>query len=208
MAEETSEPRKQTATTDADPNAGKFYHTEESVDQYITLAEGYDGAELIAELRKHLPEGSLVLELGMGAGKDLDILLKTYKATGSDLSAVFVERYRKIQPNADLLVLDAVSLTTTRTFDAIYSNKVLHHLTDEGLVQSVQRQTQVLNDVGIVCHSFWNGEGDSAEGGLLHNYHTVNEIEEVFTNSFHILHLGTYKEMEPDDSILLIGRKK
>lgn len=208
MTEETTRPSKQKAMADTDPYAGKFYHTAKSVDQYITLAEGFDGAELVAQLRKHLPDGSAVLELGMGGGKDLDILLKNYKATGSDLSPIFVERYRKKHPDVALLVLDAVSITTTHTFDAIYSNKVLHHLTNEELVQSVQRQTEILNDQGILCHSFWNGEGDTAEGGLLHNYYSVNEIEEVFTRSFHLLHLETYKEMERDDSILLIGRKK
>lgn len=40
---------------------------------YIRMAEGYDGAGLIAVLRKYLPAGSTLLELGMGPGKDLDL---------------------------------------------------------------------------------------------------------------------------------------
>ncbi len=92
------------------------------------MADGYDGAELIALLRRYLPEGSSVLELGMGPGKDLDLFRQSYRVTGSDISRVFLDRYRKDHPEADLLLLDATSMDTDRTFDCIYSNKVLHHL--------------------------------------------------------------------------------
>lgn len=40
------------------------------------MAEGYDGEELIKILKEYLPEKSTLLELGMGPGKDLDILKK------------------------------------------------------------------------------------------------------------------------------------
>ena len=42
------------------------------------MAEGYDGSELIDELRNYLKDEASVLELGMGPGKDLDILNKYY----------------------------------------------------------------------------------------------------------------------------------
>ena len=50
-----------------------FFDTENGVDEYIKMAEGYDGTELIKILQELLPEKSTVLELGMGPGKDLDI---------------------------------------------------------------------------------------------------------------------------------------
>ena len=37
-------------------------------------------------------KGSTLLELGMGPGKDLDLLKKTYSVTGSDSSKIFVYR--------------------------------------------------------------------------------------------------------------------
>ena len=46
---------------------------------------------------------------------------------------MFVDKYKKENPEADLLKLDAVTLTTNKMFDCIYSNKVLHHLTREDL---------------------------------------------------------------------------
>ena len=68
----------------------RYFDSEENVDAYIAMAEGYDGAELIALLRRYLPEGSSVLELGMGPGKDLDLLRPSYRVTGSDTSRAFL----------------------------------------------------------------------------------------------------------------------
>ena len=45
-----------------------FYDDDKNVEQYIQMAEGYDGKLLIDILLKHLPSKSSVLELGMGPG--------------------------------------------------------------------------------------------------------------------------------------------
>ena len=97
-----------------------FYDDEENVEAYVQMAEGYDGRELVDVLKKHLPLGSTVLELGMGPGKDLALLGEAYAATGSDSSEVFLRRYRQEHADADLLLLDAVTLATARRFDAIF----------------------------------------------------------------------------------------
>ena len=109
-----------------------FFDTENGVEQYLKMAEGYDGAELIKILQKYLRANSTVLELGMGPGKDLDILKKFYSVAGSDNSQVFLDKYRKKHQDADISLLDAVTIQTDRKFDCIYSNKVLHPLTKRG----------------------------------------------------------------------------
>ena len=108
-----------------------YYKDKENVKKYIEMAKGYDGKYLIEILNKYLSEGSSVLELGMGPGKDLNILSKYYDVTGSDYSKLFLDLYREKYRNmkVDLLVLDARTLDTSKTFDCIYSNKVLYHLT-------------------------------------------------------------------------------
>jgi len=63
-----------------------FFDTEKGVDEYLKMAEGYDGTKLIKILQEFVPEKSTVLELGMDPGKDLDILSKTFTVTGSDYS--------------------------------------------------------------------------------------------------------------------------
>jgi len=84
-----------------------FFDTEKGVQEYIKMAEGYDGVELIRILQKYLPANSTVLELGMGPGKDMDILKKLYIVTGSVNSQIFLDKYKKNNPDADLLLLDA-----------------------------------------------------------------------------------------------------
>ena len=81
----------------------------------------------------------------MGSGKDLDILNKTFKVTGTDLSNVFVEKYKKKYKDADVFVLDAITLKTERKFDCIYSNKTLQHLKKSEFEQSLKKQKELLN---------------------------------------------------------------
>ncbi len=83
-----------------------FYDDDKNVETYVQMAEGYDGRELVDVLKKHLPPGSTVLELGMGPGKDLALLAEAFTATGSERSEVFLRRYRRDHPDADVLLLD------------------------------------------------------------------------------------------------------
>lgn len=135
-----------------------YFDGKKNVEEYIRMAKGYDGRELLTVLRKYLDEGASVLELGMVPGKDLEILGKHYQVCGSDSSTIFVDRYRQANTNADLLVLDAVTIDTDRKFNCIYSYKVLIHLSRDELRQSFSRQAQVLTSGGILLHSFWYGE--------------------------------------------------
>ncbi len=185
-----------------------FFDTEKGVEQYIKMAEGYDGAELIKILQKYLPENSTILELGMGPGKDTDILKNSYAVTGSDNSQIFLDKYKKNNPDADLLFLDATTLQTQQKFDCIYSNKVLHHLTREDLIKSLQRQKETLNPNGIMLHSFWKGSKTENIEGLIFTYYEMDDLKKMTESDFEILATETYTEMEKDDSIYVILRNK
>ena len=185
-----------------------FFDTEKGVEEYIKISEGYDGTELIKILQEYLPAKSTVLELGMGPGKDLDILSKNFTVTGSDNSQAFLDRYKKKNPESDLLKLDAVTLDTDRTFDCIYSNKVLHHLHKEDLKKSIQRQTEIVKPNGIIFHSFWKGNKDENYEGLLFTRYQIDELKEIIGDSFDILTMNVYTEMEQQDSIYIVLKKK
>ena len=185
-----------------------FYDEEKTAREYIAMAEGYDGSDLIAALSQHLPEGASVLEIGMGPGTDLDILRKTYRATGSDSSRFFIDLYRQKQPDADLMELDAVTLKTELKFDCIYSNKVLHHLDEDNLRHSLERQHYLLNDNGYMMHSFWKGSGQETMHGLDFFYRSEDQLRSSFDQDFNIVSLVSYAELEPDDSIYVLARKK
>lgn len=183
-----------------------FYENTKNVDDYIQMAEGYDGKEIIQKLDDFLSEKATVLELGMGPGVDLELLAKRYTATGSDLSQEFLNRYLKKAPNADLLLLDAIHLNTERTFDCIYSNKVLHHLTLTELEKSLLHQTLRLNDGGLICHSFWKGTEEMEIKGMYFKYHEQETLIDVFEMNYEVLLCEVYTELEENDSILVIAK--
>lgn len=185
-----------------------YYQTKESVEEYIRLAKDVDGRLLIEKLREILPSDSALLEIGSGPGSDWKILSESYSVTGSDYSTEFLEHLTAHYPEGQFLELDAITLKTRKQFDGIYSNKVMHHLQDNELVDSVQRQHAILNSNGIICHSFWAGEGSEIFKGLFVNYHTKATLIQVFQPFFEVLVLEAYKEFEAGDSLLFIGKKK
>ena len=72
-----------------------YFDDEKNVQDYLKMAEGYDGADLIDVLREYLPKNATVLELGMGPGKDLNILSHRYEVTGSDNSQLLLTSSKK-----------------------------------------------------------------------------------------------------------------
>ncbi|MCY4076068.1 MAG: methyltransferase domain-containing protein [Acidobacteria bacterium] len=183
-----------------------FFDSEENVDAYVRMAEGFDGRELVAVLERHLPPGSSVLEIGMGPGKDLHWLGRRFRPTGSDNSSIFVDRARAADPSADVLALDAVTLETDRRFDAIYSNKVLHHLTPDELARSLRAQRRLLREGGLALHALWRGDRLEVHQGERFQYYTAQTFAERMGESFEIVETGTYAEMDDDDSLYVVLR--
>ena len=185
----------------------KYYHSKESVDEYISLSQGINGSNLILQLKDILPAGAKVLEIGSGPGSDYELLRETYDVVGSDLSEEFLTRLRQRFPDGEFAQLDASTLEVERTFDGIYANKVLHHLTDEELASSMQRQAELLAPGGIICLSFWKGEGSEVFKGMFVNYHSEEGIRSFLDGLFEVIILEEYEEFEAGDSLLLIARR-
>lgn len=186
-----------------------YYFKKENIEEYIKSAEGFNGQLLIDSLMTYTAKGSKLLELGMGPGTDLMLLEENFKTTGSDYSHLFLDKYQEEYPNhtSELLLLDAETLITDQTFDVIYSNKVLYHLSKKALKTSFERQLDLLNDDGLVIHSLWLGEGSEAYEELLFTYYNETSIKEVIPMGFEILETSRYTEMEADDSFYIIMRK-
>lgn len=185
-----------------------YYDDDQNVEQYIQMAEGYDGRLLVTVLRQQLSPGASVLEIGMGPGKDLLLLGEHYRVTGSDQSRVFLDRFRAQHPEADLLHLDAATLATERQFDAIYSNKVLYHLTRDALIASFERQKSVLKPGGIALHAFWHGEGEDKMHGLHFAYYTEATLRALVEAHFEVIAMQRYTEMETDDSLYVVFKNR
>jgi SAM-dependent methyltransferase len=185
-----------------------YYDNEQNVSSYIEFTPAHDGAELVEALRAELPQQSSVLELGMGPGKDFKLLSEYFRATGSDRSNVFLNRFRKLDPSADLLYLDARTLDTDRRFDAIFSNKALIHMSSAELSQSFGRQHDVLTPGGVVLHSFWYGEGQNEFSGLTLVYHNETDLAALLEPDFDVIGLERHAKMADGDSIYVIARKR
>lgn len=183
-----------------------YYNSRQNVLNYIKMAEPYNGKVLVDQVNKNLPAGSTILELGMGPGKDMMMLEENYLVTGSERSEIFLELYRNKHPDADLLLIDASSIEIDRTFDCIYSNKVLHHLKEEELHESLSQQIKILNTGGMVIHSFWEGNREEVLSGLTFRYYQPAQLDEVFSRYFHIQDIEVYSEIYPDDSIWIMGK--
>ena len=135
------------------------------------MAKGFDGRELIKILKQYVPAKSSVLELGMGPGVDLAILAESFEVTGSDNAEIFLGKCHATHPEASLIHLDINAIQIDATFDAIYSNKVLHHLSEDELRSSLIQQSKILKQGGILLHSFWRGEGVEEIQGMRFTYY-------------------------------------
>lgn len=185
-----------------------YYDNKDNVAAYIRMADGYDGKLLIAALGRYLPPGSRVLELGMGPGKDLLMLNEHYQVVGSDASAIFVERFRKLHPKLEVRQLDPVSIDTDGRYDAIFSNKVLPHLSRDELRASFKRQAQVLESNGLALHSFWYGDDVAEHQGLRFVYYREDTLRGLYEPDFEIVESKQYSEMEKDDSFYVVLRRR
>jgi trans-aconitate methyltransferase len=181
-----------------------YYDDEKNARDYIEMADGYDGRELIEVLKQYLPGGASLLELGMGPGVDLELLRQSFEVTGSDNAQTFLDIYRQKNPDADLLLLDAITIETDHKFDCIYSNKVLHHLSADELKDSFTREEEILNPGGILFHSFWYGEHEEFMHGLRFRYYTEDLLLAMVEPHFEVLEITRYCEMEAEDSLYLV----
>lgn len=181
-----------------------YFDKAENVLDYIELCDGFDGRDLIEQLRRHLPNSARLLELGSGPGNDLAILKETYQVTGSDLSPHFLAHLQTRFPDLPLLTLDAIHLETNETYDGLYSNKVLHGLNDEELRLSFQHQSNRLKPGGVALHSFWLGDQIETTGEDVCYYRQPSSLEPLLPTSLTPIEEGYYSEMSDRDSFWII----
>lgn len=185
-----------------------FFDNKKNVQEYIDMVEEYDGTEIIETLRTYLPKNSTVLELGMGPGKDLDLLSKYYNVTGSDSSQIFIDRYKKNHPKATVIKIDATDIKINQKYDCIFSNKVLIHLTKDECQKSFHQQKEILNSKGILFHTFWHGDKIEKHHDLLFTYYSEDELKKMVEKNYTILKMDRYTEFKENDSILMILQLK
>lgn len=165
---------------------------------------------LVNKLNEYLLDHSTILELGSGEGTDLLKLSRNYQVTGSDISPVFVEKFKEKHPEIDMKILDARIMNIEDKYDCIYSNKVLSHLTEEELVYSLTKQEEHLKDDGIIFMTLTYGayREEEIEDGLVLAYYNETKIGNLVPETLRIEIMETYYDKEKDDSLLVILKKR
>lgn len=187
-----------------------FYFKKDNVKNYQSMMENYDNKEVLGMIKKRLPVQSSLLELGSGTGADLVQLAKDYQVIGSDFSPLFVEAFKTKHPEIEMIHLDARTLKITETFDCIYSNKVLYHLSKNDFKKSISKQAELLNEEGIIFMTLWYGEYREErmpEEELIFSYYTEVDIEHIIPESLEIKVMERYTEEAEDDSLVVILKK-
>jgi cyclopropane fatty-acyl-phospholipid synthase-like methyltransferase len=172
------------------------------------MCKDYDGSNIYESLQKHLKDGKTLLELGTGPGFDIPFLNTRYLVTGSDFSEEFLIRCKRKFSGINFLKIDVKHIDIKEKFDCIYSNKVLHHLTEAELSLSLLEQAEVLSPDGMIAHSFWMGEEDQMMEGLLFTYYRIERLLEIISKHFKVLSTMSYQEFEEGDSLFVVARLK
>lgn len=186
-----------------------FYYEKENAEAYAAMCEGYDASAQLKLLYQYLPEGSAVLELGSGPGNDFELLREKYDVTGSDYSPAFIEMLQMRFPENEIVQLDAITIETDRAFDAVYSNKVLHHLSNEDLKASFARQAEILSPKGFVFHLVWKTlEAPKEDMGVEFHMRNIEQIKEAMGDVFEIVEVEEFCEFDDGDSLAILAQKK
>jgi cyclopropane fatty-acyl-phospholipid synthase-like methyltransferase len=171
------------------------------------MLKEYDNSVFINLVRKYIDKEDHVLELGSGAGIDLDTLAKDYHVTGSDNSKEFKRLYERVGDQNEFIEIDAKHFTTTETYDVIFSNKVLIHFTKAEIKTSLKSQFKALKPNGIVFHSFWRGNATENFNGLDFHYYDSDVLTELFDEMFEVMSVDYYSEEKGNDSIFIVAKK-
>lgn len=175
--------------------------------EYRNTATGDSNKELIDILENLLPQNSTLLVLGIGSGRDITILSEKYKVTGSDFSKLLLAFFGKSNPNVELLNLDPVELSTDKKFDCVFSNKVLNQMDEEDFSKSLSNQYKLINENGLLVHSFWSGEKEENHHGLKWVYYTEEKLKDLIPEEFKIIDIKTYRQNLNYDSLCLVLKK-
>lgn len=112
--------------------------------------------------RAGVTPGSRVLDLGTGTGvAAASVVERGATVVGVDFSEMMISEARRLMPETEFRVASAESLPfEDRSFDAVVSNAVLHHLAEPG--RSLDETHRVLEPQGRIACTIW-AEPESLE---------------------------------------------
>ncbi len=152
---------------------------------------GGDPKQRVMFLKRFLPIGRSVLEIGSGGGNEaLELQKAGYKVTASEFVEGFLKEIKA--KRLQTIYFDA-KLDTIPPVDAIYANAVFVHFSPQEIANFLERAKPVLQNEKVLFFSIIKGEGyerGARKRGFERDfyYYTLNSIAPILSeNSFTIL---------------------
>ncbi len=181
-----------------------YFNKIENVEKYRLSMHAYDNRFIINTVTKIAKPGGTLLELGMGTGLDLIALSNYYEVLGSDASNLFIDAFKK-QSSIPVINLNAIYFNLAKTFDVIYSNKLLSYLNDKEVKQSLVAQAKHLNANGKLIATLWLGEDQSETyDELTCYYYSLKALKKLLPKDLLLEEVITYSELDKNDSIIIV----
>jgi len=138
-----------------------FYDRSDVVASYVA-ADTLQGAETFL-FEKYIQQGSVILDLGVGAGRTTPFLAKYAKRyVGLDYASAMVDACRSRFPDLEFHCGDAADLSMfeTASFDVVvFSYNGMGHLSHEGRAQCLAHIHRILKPSGYFIFSLHNARG-------------------------------------------------
>ena len=133
-----------------------------SAEEYAKSQQSKVPKQEIAHFFELLRPGTKVLDAGCGSGRDTRIIKdKGFEVKGSDLSEGLLAVAKRTNPDIEFLTADIRKIPADDTsFDAIWSNAVLHHLQKGQMHDAIAEFNRLLVPGGILCVRTKQGEGN------------------------------------------------
>jgi len=166
------------------------------VERFENSTKGTSVENGLRRFASMLPENAppqRVLDAGCAFGKDTaNMAALGLEAVGIDLSAKFIERARVLHPDIDFRQADVRDLRQfdDASFDGIWCNATLLHLTDNDVLKSLKGFHRILRNKGVIFISFKEGTGQeeivekfSSDGVRFYRYQTVDSVGRMVQDS-------------------------
>lgn len=180
-------------TTDKEKQTVGYY--DKKADDWASAHHGLEEASYwkseMERFHELLPSGK-VLEIGSGAGKDAESLIKMgYEYTGTDASEGLLKVAQKRNPQATFKHIGVHDLDfPEHSFDGFWTAATLLHIPKDRVDEALQRiKTQVKPDgVGFITMKAGAGEREDPETGRWFAYYSKDEFQGVLErNGFKVV---------------------
>lgn len=142
-----------------------------------------DMKDLYSLFLKELPKNASILDLGCGSGRDSKYFIDNgYKVIASDFSkelSILASKYI----NQEVVIEDMRKITYENIFDGIWACASMLHLTENEIIDTLNRCYKALKEQGIIYLSFKYGDKNYKKDGRSFTCFTEKKFLNLLSNT-------------------------